>query len=135
MKRTARIGLTAAGLMFLGFQWGCSPGITFTKPTANSTVAAPVEICMDVKGYTVEPASKGVRKGAGHHHLLIDVPVPKDLSKPIAKDQNHVHMGDGSHCKTLNLEPGFHTIQTLFATGDHVPYNPPLTNAISFVVR
>ena len=135
MKRTFRFWALAGTLVLLGFQVGCTPGVKFTKPTPMSTVSAPVEICMHVEGYTVEPASKGVRPGAGHHHLLIDVPVPSDLSKPIPKDQNHVHMGDGSHCKTLNLEPGWHTIQALFAKGDHVPYDPALTNSLAIFVK
>lgn len=109
--------------------------VSITKPAQASTVLAPVEICMSTSGYTVEPAKNGVNPGKGHHHLLIDVPVPADLSKPIGKDANHVHMGDGSSCKTLDLSPGIHTIRALFAKGNHVPYDPPVTAAIVVLVR
>ena len=89
---------------------------------------------MATKGYKVEPAKNGVNTGKGHHHLLVDVSILADLSKPIAKDENHVHMGDGSKCKTLNLAKGQHTIAALFAQGNHVPYNPPVTDAVTVTV-
>ena len=43
-------------------------------------------------------------------------------------------MGDGSKCKTLNLAKGQHTIAALFAQGNHVPYNPPVTDAVTVTV-
>ena len=90
---------------------------------------------MKVHGVTVEPAKKGVNDGKGHHHLLIDVDLPSDLSKPIGKDANHVHMGDGSTCKKLSLSPGKRTIRALFAKGNHVPYNPPISDTITVNVK
>ena len=77
----------------------------------------------------------GVNQGKGHHHLLVDVSLPRDLSKPIGKDANHIHMGDGSKCKKLNLTAGKHTIRALFAKGNHVPYDPALTTEVTFNVK
>ena len=108
--------------------------LTITTPTTLSNVSSPLQVCMATKGYTVEPAKNGVNPGKGHHHLLIDVPIPSDLSKRIGKDENHVHMGDGSKCKTLNLPKGQHTITALFAQGNHVPYNPVVTDAVTVTV-
>ena len=108
--------------------------LTITTPTTLSNVSSPLKVCMATKGYTVEPAKKGVNPGKGHHHLLIDVPIPADLSKRIGKDSNHVHMGDGSKCKTLNLAKGQHTITALFAQGNHVPYNPVVSDAVTVTV-
>jgi len=137
MQNVTKKGLMLAGLLFLGGNLvGCVFGpIKITKPVQTSTVTSPVEVCMDVTGYVVEPAKNGVNPGTGHHHLLVDVPLPEDLSKPINKDSNHIHMGDGSSCKILNLEPGWHTIQTLFANGNHIPYNPPITTSIAVQVK
>jgi len=56
------------------------------------------------------------------------------LSKPVAKDDTHIHMGDGSTCKTINLAKGQHTITALFAQGNHVPYNPPVTDSVTVSV-
>ena len=100
--------------------------LSITTPATLTNVSSPLKVCMATKGYTVEPAKNGVNAGKGHHHLLIDVPLPWDLSKPIGKDGNHVHMGDGSKCKTLELAKGQHTITALFAQGNHVPFNPAL---------
>jgi len=108
--------------------------ITITSPATLSNVSSPLQVCMATKGYTVEPAKKGVNPGKGHHHILVDASIPADLSKPIGKDSNHVHMGDGSKCKTLNLSKGQHTITALFAQGNHVPYSPAVSDAVTVTV-
>ena len=64
--------------------------VAITEPADGSTVASPVKVCMETHGVEVEPAKNGVNEGKGHHHLLIDVDVPADLSQPIGKDANHV---------------------------------------------
>ena len=104
--------------------------VTITEPANGASVSSPVKICLGVEGVMVEPAKKGVNKGKGHHHILIDAGLPADLSKPIGKDANHIHMGDGSTCKSVKMSKGKHIIRTLFAQGNHVPYNPPLTSTI-----
>ena len=40
---------------------------------------------MAVDGVEVQPAKKGVNPNKGHHHLLIDVDLPKDLNQRIGK--------------------------------------------------
>ena len=50
------------------------------------------------------------------------------------KDGEHIHLGDGSSCKTLELKPGPHTLRLLFAKGDHVPYDPAVTASVDIVV-
>jgi len=109
--------------------------VTITSPPKGAMVTGPVKVCLETSGVEVEPAKMGVNKGKGHHHLLVDVDLPKNLSKPIGKDANHIHMGDGSKCKKLNLPVGKHTIRALFARGNHVPYDPALTTAVVFNVK
>ena len=104
--------------------------VVITEPATGATVSSPVKVCMDVHGVAVQLTKKGVNLGKGHHHLLIDVGFPTDLSKRIGKDANHVHMGDGSTCKTLNLSGGKHVIRTLFANGAHVPPSPVVTSKV-----
>jgi hypothetical protein len=108
--------------------------LTIVKPATLSNVSSPLQVCMATNGYTVEPAKKGVNPGKGHHHLIVDDHIPKDLSKPVAKDDTHIHMGDGSTCKTINLAKGQHTIAALFAQGNHVPYSPPVTDSVTVTV-
>ena len=109
--------------------------VVITEPGTGSTVSSPVKVCMAVDEVEVQPAKKGVNPGKGHHHLLIDVDLPQDLSQRIGKDANHVHMGDGSTCKELKLGSGKHVIQTLFANGGHVPYNPAITSTVIVTVK
>ena len=109
--------------------------VSIVKPAEGAITSSPVEVCMETFGVTVEPAKKGVNKGKGHHHLLVDVDLPGDLKAPIGKDANHIHMGDGSTCKSLKLSAGKHTIRALFAKGNHVPYNPPITDTKMITVK
>jgi hypothetical protein len=109
--------------------------VTITDPPHGAMVSSPVKICMATEGVEVEPAKKGVNEGKGHHHIIVDVSLPKDLSKPIGKDANHIHMGDGSTCKEIKLSAGRHIIRTLFAKGNHVPYDATLTARITINVK
>lgn len=136
MKVSTRFLVTPLTVIMIGLLMaGCAPGLKITKPVANSTVRSPVEVCFEVTWVKVEPAKRGVNPGAGHHHILVDIPQPEDLSLTIPKGEGHIHMGDGSDCKTIKLSPGLHTLQTIFADGDHVPVKPPLTQAITIVVK
>ena len=110
-------------------------GVTITKPTAMADVTSPFEVCIETKGYTVEPAKNGVNEGKGHHHLIINADLP-DPGQPIPKDAQHIHMGDGSVCKTIELAKGkMYTIKALFAKGNHIPYDPPVTDSVVVFVK
>ena len=109
--------------------------VVIAEPATGATVSSPVKVCMAVDGVEVQPAKKGINPGKGHHHILIDVDLPTDLSKRIGKDANHVHMGDGSTCKELKMGSGKHVISTLFANGGHVPFNPAITSAVIITVK
>ena len=109
--------------------------VNIVKPAPMADVTSPVEVCIETKGYVVEPAKNGVNAGKGHHHLIIDADLP-DLSQPIPKDVQHIHMGDGSTCKTIELSKGkMYTIKALFARGNHVPYDPPVTDSVVVFVK
>ena len=109
--------------------------VTITDPPTGAMVSSPVKVCMSTEGVEVEPAKKGINEGKGHHHIIVDVNLPKDLSKPVGKDANHIHMGDGSTCKKIKLPAGKHIIRTLFAKGNHVPYDPALTSTVTITVK
>jgi hypothetical protein len=123
------------GLVASASYAGDTQAVIISKPRDGAIVSSPVEVCMTPWGVEFEPAKKGVNEGKGHNHILVDVDLPSDLSKPIGKDANHIHMGDGSSCKTIELSPGKHTIRTLFAKGNHVPYNPPISDTIEVTVK
>lgn len=113
---------------------GDGKGVKIVKPRTAESVDNKVEVCLETSGYTVEPAKNGVNEGKGHHHLIVDVDLPP-AGQAIPKDSNHIHMGDGSTCKTIELSDGMHRIQALFAKGNHVPYDPPVTDSIVVFVQ
>ncbi len=129
-KAITTVLMLSAVLIFGSATVWAGNGVVITEPANGVTVKSPVKICMGVMGVEVEPAKNGVHDGKGHHHILVDVGLPTDLSKPIGKDQHHIHMGDGSPCKEIELSKGPHIIRTLFAKGNHIPYDPPLTSTV-----
>jgi len=142
MKHYIAISITTVcfGILLAGNPVGAqevNQAVKIIKPAHKATVSNPVEICMEVYGLEVEPASKGVREGAGHHHLLVDVNIPGSvgMAKPLSKDARYIHLGDGSSCKTLNLASGKRFIRALFAKGNHVPYDPAITDTIVITVK
>jgi Domain of unknown function (DUF4399) len=81
-------------------------------------------------------APAGVDKpNTGHHHLLVDTPVPP-ADQPIPNDRNHLHFGGGQTEAMVELPPGTHTLQLIMGDKDHVPHNPPVVSKqITITVR
>ena len=78
-----------------------------------------------LKGMGIAPA--GVKfDNTGHHHLLVDMDVPADLSVPMPATDKLLHFGKGQTQTSLTLTPGKHTLQLVFADLNHVAFNPPL---------
>jgi hypothetical protein len=83
-----------------------------------------VKVWFGTRNFGVAPA--GVDKpNTGHHHLLIDVPLPP-LDQEIPNDKNHLHFGAGQTETTIDLPPGTHTLQLLMGDANHIPHDPPL---------
>ncbi len=79
---------------------------------------------MGLKNAGIAPA--GIEKSnTGHHHLILDAPLPP-LNQEIPADKNHLHFGAGQTEVRLELPPGEHTLQLLFADANHIPHNPPV---------
>src|SRR4051794_10262569 len=69
-----------AAVYFIGLKDGARVGTKFT-------------IHFGLRGMGVAPAGSD-RDNAGHHHLLIDTPLPA-LNRAIPADFNHLHFGAG----------------------------------------
>jgi hypothetical protein len=79
---------------------------------------------MGLSGAGIAPA--GVDKpNTGHHHLLIDTD-PPPLDEEIPNDKNHLHFGAGQTEARIELPPGKHTLQLMFADANHLSFNPPI---------
>jgi hypothetical protein len=104
------------------------------SPRDGETASSPVRVVFGLSGAGVTPA--GIEKAdTGHHHLLIDTPVPP-LDLPIPADAQHVHFGGGQTETSVTLTPGRHTLQLLLADERHVPHDPPLlSDAVTIEVQ
>lgn len=140
--------LLVAGAMMLGLQAtglinGCIAA-TSSPPDAHAYFIWPADgavihgrrfwVRMGLRGMGVAP--KGVSNpNTGHHHLLIDVPLP-DFTEPIPSDRNHLHFGAGETEARIALPPGRHRLQILIGDQDHRPHLPPVYSApITIIVQ
>jgi hypothetical protein len=89
---------------------------------------------MGVSGAGVAPA--GVEKpNTGHHHVIVDAELPP-FDREIPNDKNHLHFGRGQTEARIELPPGRHSLQLLFADANHVPHDPPLySDKITVIVK
>jgi len=104
-----------------------APGaeVYIISPKNGATVHNPVLVQFGLKGMGIAPAGTKV-DNTGHHHLLIDTDPPADPSAPLPATDKIVHFGKGQTETTVNLSPGKHTLQLLFADANHIPHSPPL---------
>ena len=97
------------------------------SPKDGATVKGPVVVLFGLKGMGIAPA--GVKfDNTGHHHLLVDMDVPADLSVPMPATDKLLHFGKGQTQTSLNLAPGKHTLQLVFADLNHMAFDPPLVS-------
>lgn len=93
------------------------------SPLNGAKVKSPVTVVFGLAGMGVAPA--GVKfDNAGHHHLLIDADLPKDLGQPLPATENVVHFGKGQTEASVTLKPGTHTLQLLLGDHMHIPFDP-----------
>ena len=98
----------------------------FISPADGATLSNPVTVRFGLKNMGVAPA--GIQyEGSGHHHLLVDTPMPA-LNLPIINDDNHRHFGKGQTEVTLDLPPGVHTLQLLLGDFAHIPHEPAVAS-------
>ncbi|CAA9421841.1 MAG: hypothetical protein AVDCRST_MAG51-2088, partial [uncultured Ramlibacter sp.] len=69
----------------------------------------------------IVPAGKTAGR-AGHHHLLVNQPLPLDFSKPLPFTDQYIHFGKGQMEAVLNLKPGTYNLTLLLADQGHIPY-------------
>ena len=105
------------------------------SPKSGAVVHNPVLVQFGLRGMGVAPAGMKF-DNTGHHHLLIDTDPPSDLSTPLPATDKIVHFGKGQTETTLNLAPGKHTLQLLFADANHIPHSPPvISQKITITVK
>lgn len=101
----------------------------FVNIKDGDQVRSPFRVAFAVTGMGVSPVAAGEIHDTGHHHILIDMPMPADIKAPIPFDkpneyqhQHYKHFGNGETETLLDLPAGKHTLRLLFADHNHVPY-------------
>jgi hypothetical protein len=95
--------------------------VNFSALRSGFEVYSPFQVDFSVRGMGVAPAGV-VADGSGHHHLLINTPLPIDVSEKIPFSDNHKHFGKAQTGGVIALAPGTHKLRLLFADHDHRPY-------------
>ena len=98
--------------------------VVFVTPRDGATVSSPVTLNFAATGMSVVKSGDNTAK-SGHHHVIVDADLPP-MNLPIPADAKRIHFGDGSSTTQLDLEPGEHTLQLLFADYLHIPHDPPV---------
>ncbi|MCH8862268.1 MAG: DUF4399 domain-containing protein [Proteobacteria bacterium] len=102
--------------------------VYFISPADGETVKSPVTVRFGLEGMGVAPA--GVDKAnTGHHHLIIDAPLP-DFAYAVPADAQHRHFGGGQTEVSLELAPGTHRLQLLLGDHNHLPHAPPVASKV-----
>lgn len=100
--------------------------VHIVSPADGATVRSPVRIEFGADKVAIVPAGRD-QPGAGHHHLIIDAPLPP-LDRPIPASDHYLHFGDGSTSTELPLSPGRHELRLLLGDHLHVPHEPPVVS-------
>ena len=95
--------------------------VHFSNLKNGYRVRSPFWVEFGIRGMGVIPAGNKNEK-AGHHHILIDTPLPRDHTAPIPFSNTHKHFGKGQTGTEIDLPPGRHTLRLLFADHAHKPY-------------
>ncbi len=102
--------------------------VRIISPADGEDLDSPVTVVFGLAGMGVAPA--GVEKAdTGHHHLIIDAPLPP-MGQAIPSNDHYRHFGGGQTQVTLDLEPGEHTLQLLLADYKHMPHEPPVYSEV-----
>lgn len=133
------IGIGVSGCGGAGTTTDTSGGaaVRFTNVADGAELTSPAEVCVEASGLAIEAAGD-VKEASGHHHLVIDPTADEKAAygggtstDPMAKDERHLHLGDGTSCFTVELSPGPHELMAVVADGAHVPLNPPVVASVN----
>ena len=127
---TSLLALALAGAaLAVGLPRTAAPAdakLYFISPADRQVVAGEVSVRFGLVGMGVAPAGT-VAEGTGHHHLIIDAPLPA-LDQPLPKDDSHQHFGKGQTETTIRLAPGKHTLQLILGDANHIPHQPAVVS-------
>lgn len=138
MNRSTRLTMGLAAVLALGLgAWVQAAGLPrtaaaekarvyFISPKDGEVIKGPVTVRFGLENMGVAPAGTA-GEGIGHHHLIIDSPLPA-MDQPLPKDDRHLHFGKGQTETVLSLAPGKHTLQLVLGDANHIPHQPAVVS-------
>ena len=93
----------------------------FTNLKDGESREAPFVLRFGLAMRGLVPAGKTAGR-AGHHHLLINQPLPLDFKKPLPFTEQYIHFGKGQMEAVVDLKPGTYQLNLLLADQGHIPY-------------
>ena len=123
-------------LAFLISGWiNSSPEVYFIEPKNGDVVSNTFTVKFGLSNFGIAPAGYDIPM-TGHHHLLINVDLPEDLSQPIAADKNHIHFGLGQTEAEITLDKGAYRLRLLMGNYLHIPHDDPsFSEEITIIVN
>jgi hypothetical protein len=111
------------------------PSVRITQPAEGARVAGgSVLVTLEVSGMTIAPAGT-MDPGTGHHHLVVDAPLPAGGLPIPATPGVHIHMGQAqTEYELTGLPAGEHTVIAVVGDGAHIPLAPSVVDTVRFVV-
>lgn len=97
------------------------PQAYFSNLEDGAKVESPFLVRFGLSMRGIVPAGKTAGR-AGHHHLLVNQPLPLDFKKPLPFTDQYIHFGKGQMETVLNLKPGTYNLSLLLADQGHIPY-------------
>ena len=98
-----------------------SPEAYFTNVKDGDVLEAPFVLRFGLSMRGLVPAGKTADR-AGHHHLLVNQPLPLDFTRPLPFTEKYIHFGKGQMEHVVDLPPGSYTFNLLLADQGHIPY-------------
>lgn len=95
----------------------------FITPQDGDQVSSTFTVRFGLAGLGVSAADVE-RENTGHHHLLVDMDAPTEVS--LARDNQVRHFGGDQTESRITLGPGRHTLQLLLGDRNHMPHEPPV---------
>lgn len=133
----AFVAMLMPGLALAASPWPEGAEVYIISPQDGAEVSNPVRVVFGLRGMGVAPAGTE-RAKTGHHHLLINRPLPtgEDLQYSLPAEDTLVHFGGGQTEVELELPAGTHKLQLLMGDANHVPHDPPLASqAVTITVK
>ncbi len=102
-----------------------NPEVYFIEPKSGDIVSNKFTVKFGLSNFGVAPAGYDIPK-TGHHHLLVNVDLPEDLSLPIKADDKHIHFGLGQTEGEITLDKGAYRLRLLLGNYLHIPHSEPI---------